>query len=352
MRNLKEIEIMAKSAFQPYKIFGVGKSKEYAQSICDHLGMELSLCEERVFEDGEFYIKAGDGADGNVRGHQVFVVHSLYGDDTESVNDKLMKLCIFCGSLKDASAYEVVAVIPYLAYSRQDRKTSSRAPITTKYVAKMLEGTGVDRALVFDIHNLSACQNSFQIPIDNLEAKNLIADWCARRLIDTMKTKKVRVLSPDSGGLGRCERFRLSLLKRLNKMGANLDDIEIVVFDKLRIEGEVRGGRIIGDVEDADVIAYDDMISTGSTMQKACVAVAKQKGRMFAICATHGFFCGNANDVFEKVNCQIVTTDTVDPFRLNEENSKKLHVISTTKMVADAISRIHSGNGSISQLLS
>ena len=72
----------------------------------------------------------------------------------------------------------------------------------------------------------------------------------------TRRTKKIKIMSPDSGGLSRCERFRLALLKRLKTLGVNLDDIEIVVFDKLRIKGEVKGGRIIGDVEDADVIAF------------------------------------------------------------------------------------------------
>ena len=336
---------------RPFKIFGLDGSKEYTAEVAKHLGIEVTPHEERTFEDGEPYVKSVDGLNGNVRGHNVFVIQSLYSDQTESVCEKFIKLCIMCSSLKDASAHEVTAIIPHLAWARQDRKTESRAPITTKYIARMLESCGIDRALFLDLHSLSAEQNAFNVPIDNLEAKNLFADWCCQKLIEEGKTKKVRVLSPDSGGLGRCNRFRFALLNRLNAAGVKLDDIEIVIFDKLRIKGVVHGGRIIGDVEDSDVIVLDDIISTGGTINSSHKAVTNQGGRVFAICATHGLFCGNANNLLEKINAHIVVTDSVSSFRLNENNSKKLHVISTTNMIADAILRIHSGSGSISQLL-
>lgn len=336
---------------RPFKIFGLNGSKDYAAEVATHLGIQVTPHEERIFEDGEPYIKSANGSSGNVRGHNVFVIQSLYSDEKESVSEKFIKLCIMCSSLKDASAHEITAIIPHLAWARQDRKTESRAPITTKYIARMLESCGIDRALFLDLHSLSAEQNAFNVPIDNLEAKNLFADWCCKKLIKENKIKKIRVLSPDSGGLGRCNRFRLALLNRLNASGVKLDDIEIVIFDKLRVKGVVQGGRIVGDIEDADVIILDDIISTGGTINSAYRAAIGHGGRVFAICATHGLFCGNANDYFDNVEAHIVVTDSVSPFRLNENNLKKLHVISTTNMMADAILRIHSGSGSISQLL-
>lgn len=336
---------------KPYKVFGLAGSKNYAESICCDLGVKLTPHEEKNFEDDECYVKPSDGAIGNVRGHNVFVIQSLYSDEKESVNDKLMKLCMMCGALKDASASEVIVVIPYLAFSRQDRKTASRAPITTKYIAKILEACGVDRGLFIDVHNLAAEQNAFNIPIDNLEARNLFAEHCAQKLFEQRKIKNLKVLSPDSGGLGRCERFRNALIKNLIKLGGEVDDVEIVVFDKLRIKGEVVGGRIIGDVKDSDVIVYDDMISTASTMKKACDAVFKEKGRIFAVCATHGVFCDSANVALDKIDTNIVITDTVIPWRLNASNLKKIHVVKTGHLVSDAIKRIHDGTGSISELL-
>lgn len=340
---------------RPFKIFGLSASNEYAKKVAQHLNCDLSPITEKYYDDGEPYVKSGpehsDSPCGNVRGHDVFVIQSLFGDNQETISDKFMKLCIFCGSLKDASSHEVIPIIPHLGWARQDRKTESRAPIATKYVARMLESVGVSRVLLFDAHNLAAEQNAFNVPIDNLEAKNLIADWCANHLISESRTRKIKVLSPDSGALGRCERFRTALLKRLREKGVLLDDIEIVIFDKLRIKGQVRGGRIIGDVEDADVIAFDDMISTGSTMEKAALTVEENGGRVWAVCATHGLFCGKANEVFERLNTKVVVTDTIKPFRLSDENKKKLHVVDTTKMVADAVRRIHNGTGSISELL-
>lgn len=341
---------------RPFKVFGLQSSKQYAEGVVNHLGIKLAPHTEKNFEDGECYVQSGgdysESSDGNVRGHNVFVIQSLYSDTEESVADKFVKLCFFCGSLKDASAHEVIPIIPHLGWARQDRKTQSRAPITTKYVARMLEANKIERALLLDVHNLAAEQNAFNVPIDVLEANNLFAEWFATRMIGEGKAGKIRVLSPDSGGLSRCGRFRLALLKRLRAKGIVIDDIEIVVFDKVRVKGEVTGGRIIGDVEDADVIAFDDMISTAGTMMKSCKAVLAQKGRVYAVCASHGLFCGKANDYLNSLDTNIVVADTIKPWRLSPENRAKLHVVDTTKMVAEAINRIHRGSGSISALLS
>lgn len=352
---VSDFVLRSAGAPRPFKIFGLNGSKEYAAKVAEHLRTKLTPHTEKYHDDGEPYAKSGpehsDSSVGNVRGHDVFVIQSLYSDQQESVSDKFVKLCIFCGSLKDASAAEVIPVIPHLAWARQDRKTESRAPIATKYIARMLESVGISRVLLFDVHNLAAEQNAFSVPIDNLEAKNLIADWCSTNLIAENRTNKIKVLAPDSGGLNRCERFRNSLLKQLRSKGVMLDDIDIVIFDKVRIKGQVKGGRIIGDVEGADVIVYDDMISTGSTVQKATRAVEEHGGQVWSICATHGLFCGRANEIFDGINAKIVVTDTVSPFRLSSSNREKLHIVDTTRMVANAVRRIHSGTGSISELL-
>lgn len=340
---------------RPFKVFGLNGSKDYAESVANNLGVSLTTHTEIYHDDGEPYVKSGlhykNSGAGNVRGHDVFVIQSLYTDEVESVSDKFMKLCLFCGSLRDASAHEIIPVIPYLGWARQDRKTESRAPIATKYVAEILESLGISRVVLFDAHNLSAEQNAFRVPSDNLEARNLVADWCAERLIAEGKTDNIKVLSPDSGGFGRCERFRNALLSRLRELKVMLDDIDIVVYDKLRKKGQVVGSRIIGDVQGAEIIAFDDMISTGGTMAKAAKAAEDAGGHMWAISATHGLFCGEANEHFSRINTKLVVTDTVRPFRLSPENQQKLHIVDTTKMVADAIRRIHSGTGSISELL-
>lgn len=342
---------------RPFKVFGLNGSNGFAKKVTEHLGIDLTPHEELNFPDGENFAKSSDGSIGNVRGHNVFVIQSLYSDEKESVSDKFVKLCWMIGSLKDASAHEVTAVIPHLAWARQDRKTASREPITTKYVARMLEAVGMDRALLIDVHNLAAEQNAFSRPIDNLEAKNLQAEWCAEQLQDA---ERIAVLTPDSGGLHRARRFRGALVEYLRECGKPAKNtIECVIYDKTRKRKEANsgltgfeGGRIIGDVEGAQVIAVDDMISTGGTMRNACLAVGPAGGELFAVVATHGLFCGDANKKMNELDTNIVVCDTVNPWRLSSENKAKVVTISTAKMVADAIERIHYGTGSISELLS
>ena len=172
--------------------------------------------------------------------------------------------------------------------------------------------------------------------------KNLFAAWFADKMKDA---PKVVVLSPDAGGYSRADLFRLTLAKLLER------EVGIAIFDKLRKNEVVTGGNIVGDVAGAEVIVLDDMISTAGTMYKAAQAVGKFGGHCFAMCASHGLFVGEANQLLEKFDAWIVDADTVPPFRLSAANQKKVQVVSTTKMVAEAIRRIHTGTGSISDLL-
>lgn len=334
----------------PLKVYGLDGTKKYAEQVAAHLKIPLSKHEETQFEDDECYLQSIDGLEGNVRGHDVFVIQSLYSDEKESVSDKFMKLAVFIGSLRSASAHTITAVIPHLAWARQDRKTRSRAPVTTKIIAAMLEAVGIDRALFVDVHNLSAEQNAFSLrcPTDILEAKYLHAEWCAEQLKDK---KKIAVMSPDSGGYPRTNRFANALQKKLAAKGWT-GVITTPIFDKLRVDGKVRGANISGDVEDAETIIYDDLIATASTVVKAGKAVPKFGGRLNCICATHGLFVGKANEVLNELDAKIVIADTVDPWRLSAENRKKVHIVSTTKLLAEAIWKIHTGTGSISDLLS
>jgi ribose-phosphate pyrophosphokinase len=341
-------ELIDKSRLRPMKIFGLGNTQQYAQKVAARLNMPLTPHEEKIFDDGENLLRSSDAPEGNVRGHTVFVIHSLYSDDEESVADKFMNLCIMCGGLKTASAHDIVAIIPYLGWTRQDRKTASRAPISTKIVVNMLEAAGVTRVVLMDVHNLSAEQNAFNIPMDHLEAKNLHAAWCADRL---KTAKRIAVLSPDKGGFARATHFRNALARLMHREQA---EIGVAIYDKLRdlITGELSGGNIIGDIRDADVVVVDDLISTAGTITRAGVAVPEFGGRLAAICVTHGLFTSNANDHLDRISSPIVIADTVEPFRLNPSNRAKVRVVDTSEMVANAMRRIHSETGSISELLS
>lgn len=320
------------------RIFGMQATQKFAEAVADHLDVGLTRHIEKYFPDKEPYLRAEE----NVRGCDVYVIQSLYTDQDETVNDKFIKLLYLIGSLKDASADRVTAVLPYFGYQRQDRKTESRAPITTKYVAMMLEAVGTDRVLSMDVHCLSVFQNSIRIPTDHLEAKNLIVDYISKQLKE--HPEDIAVLAPDSGGSGRADRFRKSLSTKTNKK------VDLVHLDKIREGSIVHGTTISNDVKGKLVIVVDDMIASGSTLAKCAETVEQAGGLLWAACATHGLMVGEVNSNLAKLN-KVIITDTIVQTRLSNEIKERTVILSTTKLFARAIRRIHDEGGSISDLL-
>src|ERR1700739_2062587 len=184
-------------------LFAVETTRDYGLRVAQHLDLLVGEHEERAFEDGEHKIRPLVG----VRRHDVFVIHSLYGDCEPSPNDKLCRLLFFIGALKDAGAERVTAVVPYLCYARKDRRTQPRDPITTKYVAQIFEACGADAVMTLDVHNVAAFENGFRCQSTNLAAIPLFVDHFARLL----RHEKVAVVSPDIGGAKRAEQFRRAL---------------------------------------------------------------------------------------------------------------------------------------------
>jgi ribose-phosphate pyrophosphokinase len=320
-------------------IFTLQASRDLGERIAAHLGIALSDHEERSFEDGEHKTRSLV----NVRGRDVFVVQSLYSDNTESVNDKLCRLLFFIGSLNDASAGRVTAVLPYLAYARKDKKSQTRDPVTTKYVATLIEAVGTDRVVTLDVHNLAAFQNAFRIPTDHLECTNLFADYFADQLAHR---ERVTVLSPDAGGAKRAETFRRELERRLGR------DIGAGFMEKARARGVMTPGRLVGEVEGASVIILDDIISTGGTIAEAAKRCREHGATQVFAAATHGVFVGRASEVLASDELDaIVVADTIPPFRLSLELvDRKVTILRTDALLAEAIRRIHTG-GSIVDLL-
>lgn len=314
------------------RIFSLNSGKSFAKDVCDYLDTPLSPHIEKLFPDKEPYIQA----DVNVRKCDVFVICSLYTDTQESASDKFVKLLLFIGSLQDASADRITLVAPYLFCSRQDRKVESRAPVATKYLSMLLESVSTSRILTLDVHNLSALQNGFRIPTDHLEAKNLMVNYVAEQLINE---DKIVVLSPDSGGTSRADRFHKALSVKLNKK------IDLANMAKIREGLLVHGHRIGENIEDKVVIIVDDMISSGSTAAEAVETATKQGGKVWGICASHGLFVGTTvEDNLSKLN-KIVVTDSIPCSR------KNVTVLPTARLFARAIHRIHDDGGSISELL-
>src|SRR5512135_309301 len=181
-------------------VFALGASAEFGAAVAREMGIALEGLEERAFEDGEHKTRPRV----IVRDRDVYVLQSLHSDPAQSVNDKLVRLLLFLGALRDASAARVTAVVPYLAYARKDRKSKSRDPVSTRYVAQLFEAVGADCVVTLDVHNLAAFQNAFRCRSENLEANPLFVSHFATRLAEA----DVVVVSPDAGGIKRAEDFR------------------------------------------------------------------------------------------------------------------------------------------------
>lgn len=322
----------------PLRLFALQTSRAYGARVADVLGIGLAGHEERGFEDGEHKVRALE----NVRGADVFVLCSLYGDAEQSVNDKLVRLLFFIGSLRDASAARVTAVVPYLCYARKDRKTKSRDPVTTRYVAALFEAVGVDAVLTLDVHNLAAYQNAFRCRTDHLEARTLFVDYFTA----VAGNEDVVVVSPDIGGVKRAEQFRESLAHRLER------PVSTAFMEKKRSAGVVSGDAVVGEVEGRMVIIVDDMIAGGTTIARTVEACrARGAARIFAA-ATHGLFVADAEkNIAAPALEKLVVTDSVAPFRLGSgPAASKLVVLDSAPLFAEAIRRMH-GGGSLVELL-
>lgn len=319
-------------------VFALEATREFGARVASALDLPLAPHEERVFEDGEH--KARPLV--NVRGRDVFVVQTLHGDASQSANDKLCRLLFFIGALKDAAAGRVTALVPYLCYARKDRKTKPRDPVTTRYVAGMFEAVGTDCVVTLDVHNLAAYQNAFRRGAEHLEAKRLFVEYFVRRLqgID------VAVVSPDVGGVKRAEAFREALARGLGR------DVPFAVMQKGRSAGVVSGETLFGEVGGRTAILLDDLIATGTTLARAAAACRARGAARVVAAATHGLFTGEANArLADPALDEIVTTDTIPPFRLTDPAARrKLVTLEVAPLFAAAARRLHEG-GSIVELL-
>lgn len=319
-------------------VFALNASRTYGKNIASALGIELGKHEEREFEDGEHKARPLE----NVRGRDVFVIQSLYGDHQASVNDKLIRLLFFLGAIKDASASRVTAVVPYLCYARKDRKSKSRDPVSTRYTAALFEAAGADRVVTLDVHNLAAYQNAFRIPADHLEALPLFV----RYLTEHTEDSDLVVVSPDVGGVKRAEAVREALESQLQR------PIGHAFVEKYRSGGVVSGGTLVGDVSHRQAIIIDDLISSGTTIARA-VHACREGGALNIVSAvTHGAFAINSDNILAVPALKrILVTDSIPPFRLaSRDVLDKLVCLDTAPLFAEAIKRIHTG-GSLVELL-
>lgn len=318
-------------------LFAFDGGRAFAEQVGHRLGIELGSLEERQFEDGEHKSRPLE----SVRRRSVYVLQSLYADPSLGVDAKLCRLLFFIGALKDAAASRVTAIVPYLAYARKDQKSQPRDPVTTRYVATLFEAVGTDAVVTLDVHNLAAFQNAFRCQAENLEASSLFVAHFASRLAGS----NVVVVSPDMGGIKRAEKFRLSLMRTLGQ------PVGMAFAEKYRSGDILTGDRIVGDVAGKVAIIVDDLVSSGSTMDRTARGCQEIGATRIFGAATHGLFTGNASTLLADSPMErLMITDTVPPFRLTQERARgKIEILGCVALFAEAIRRLHEG-GSITEL--
>lgn len=284
------------------------------------------------FADGECRVKIQR----NMRERDVYVVHPVCGWEGGSVNDALVELLLLLQTLKLASAGKITVVVPYFGYARQDRKTGARTPISAAAVAQVISAFSPTRVVTVDLH-CGQIQGFFHnIPVDNLYAEGLIAEWVRRQFPDTAS---LCVVSPDAGGVPRARRLAGLL---------GVTNLVTVIKHRVRAN-EVDSVMLIGDVSGCTCVILDDMVDTAGTVCAAAAALKARGAVAVAVAATHGLFSGPAYDRLG-ASCidHVAVTNTV-PVAPFPHASPVMTVLDIAPLLADAIGRLHGGR-SLSEL--
>jgi ribose-phosphate pyrophosphokinase len=310
-------------------LFSLARGHPLLERIGSRLGVAPGLHEEREFEDGEHKIRPLE----SVRGRDVYVIESLFGEPALSVDGKLARTLFFVAALRDAGAARITVVAPYLCYARKDRRTKPRDPVTTRYVAALFEAVGTDRMVVIDVHNPAAYQNAFRIPTVHLTAAPLLVEALAPRIGE----RDAVVVSPDAGGVKRAEHVRALLEQRLQR------PVGFAFMEKFRSEGVVRSGAVVGEVDGRVALVIDDLVASGTTLVRAATA-ARARGAMTSYAAvTHGVFASTAAHSLDAAALErLVIVDTISPDRLDPVFVRdRIDVVDCAPLLAEAIARLH-----------
>lgn len=287
-----------------------------AQQVAKHLGIELGRADVGRFSDGEVMLELLE----NVRGKDVFVLQST----SHPTNDTLMEVMVMVDALRRSSAGRITAAIPYLGYSRQDRRPrSARVAITAKVVANMLTSVGVNRLLTMDLHS-DQIQGFFDIPVDNIYATPILLDDLLEK-----NYQDLVVVSPDVGGVVRA------------RAAAKVLGTDLAIIDKRRPKpNEAKVMNIIGDVAGRNCVIVDDMVDTANTLCEAAAALKAQGAKNVYAYATHPILSGNAAErIANSALDELVVTNTI-ALSTASASCKKIRQLSAAPLLAETIKRI------------
>jgi ribose-phosphate pyrophosphokinase len=250
-----------------------GESRDLARAIAAAAALPLIPLEERRFEGGELKLRPLE----SVRSRTVFVLQSLAGTAQAPVCERLVRLLFLLQLLRDGGAAATIAVLPYLAFARKDRRTQPRDPVTSRYVAQLIEAAGVTQLVGLDVHNPAAFDNAFRVPTVHLTAIPMMVDHFARQMTGSGLT----VVSPDVGGIKRAQLFRERLAALIG------GEVELAFVEKRRAQGVVATGLLAGEVAGRAAVVLDDLCATGGTLIHAAQACRRAGAQSVHVAVTH-----------------------------------------------------------------
>ena len=309
------------------KIFAGSSNPLLATKIANECGTSLGELSIKRFTDGEIWVKYEE----NLRGNDVYIVQS-----SNPPADNIVELALLIDAAKRASAQRINVIMPYFGYSRQDRKDEPRVPISAKVMMDIFVKAGADRIVTMDLHS-TQIQGFSSKPVDNIYGSLVLMPELKKHFQALSKKDNLAVLIPDMGS----SKLGQSYARRLG--------MSFALIDKRRsAHNQSEVVSVVGELKDKHVLIVDDMIDTAGTISNAA-KVAKEKGALsVTVAATHGILSSNAIDkLSDNIVGSIFLTDTVDMSQ--KKNNKKLKIISSAKIFAETINRIHSGE-SVSQL--
>lgn len=302
------------------KIFSGTGSQYLAEKIAKKFGEPLGKVNIQTFSDGEIGVEFKE----SIRGRFVFLIQSTF-----SPSNNLMELLLMIDAAKRASAYKVIAVIPYYGYARQDRKDRPRVAIGSKLVANMLVAAGADRVITMDLH-APQIQGYFDIPVDHLDSSAIFIPY-----IENLQLENLTFAAPDVGSANRIREV------------ATYFECEMVICDKHRKRAnEIASMVLIGDVTDRDVVLIDDICDTGGTLAKSAALMKEKGARSVRALCTHPVLSGNAyKNIENSVLEELVVCDTIPV----KPGTGKIKVLSTDELFAVTIRNAYE-NKSINSL--
>jgi ribose-phosphate pyrophosphokinase len=292
-----------------------------AEEIAENLGIDI--CEAKVsrFSSGEIYFRSIE----SVRGADVFVIQT----HAPPINEMIMEQLIMIDAMLRASAKRITAVIPYYGYSRQDKKTLAREPISAKLMADLLTAAGADRVVSVDLHS-GQIQGFFDFPVDHLTALPLLSDYLQK---DVQVPQDIVVVAPDAGRIKTAQRLAGHLHADLAYVYKRRSRYEAHTIEKMELVGEVSG---------RPCVLIDDMIDTAGTMVAAAQTLADEGAAEIFAAATHPVLSGKAAQrITESQIKELVVTNTLP---IADDTAQvmgdRLTILSIAPLIASALEAV------------